>query len=60
VLLLDDVFSELDPARRKRLLAGIEVDQTILTATDASSVPTDLRTKGSIVEVAQYAHLLEP
>lgn len=34
ILLLDDVFSELDPIRRKRLLNFTKKTQTILTCTD--------------------------
>ena len=38
VLLLDDVFSELDSSRQSRLLTAIAHTQTIITATDAPSV----------------------
>lgn len=34
ILLLDDVFSELDPKRRKRLLKFCEKTQTLITCTD--------------------------
>ena len=34
VLLLDDVFSELDGGRRKRLLAALDSFQSIITSTD--------------------------
>ena len=37
-LLLDDVMSELDPARRRRLLANLEGIQTIVTCTDISDI----------------------
>ncbi len=37
VLLLDDVFSELDGSRRERLLAALEGFQSIVTATDRDS-----------------------
>lgn len=36
ILLLDDVFSELDPKRRKRLLKFCEKTQTLITCTDLS------------------------
>ena len=36
LLLLDDVFSELDPKRRKRLLKFCEKTQTLITCTDLS------------------------
>jgi DNA replication and repair protein RecF len=39
VLLLDDVFSELDSSRQGRLLTAISNAQTIITATDALRVP---------------------
>lgn len=38
VLLLDDVFSELDRKRQQHLLGAIRGCQTIMTATDASSI----------------------
>jgi len=34
VLLLDDVFSELDAARRKKLLSALDGFQTVITSTD--------------------------
>jgi DNA replication and repair protein RecF len=39
VLLLDDVFSELDPERSAALLAHLPAGQTLLTT--ASSLPPD-------------------
>lgn len=36
VLLLDDVFSELDTSRRKKLLTALDGFQSIITATDAT------------------------
>ena len=39
ILLLDDVFSELDPDRQKHLLDTIETCQTIITTTDLDSHP---------------------
>jgi DNA replication and repair protein RecF len=41
VLLLDDVFSELDPQRAEALVAHLPEGQTLLTT--ASSVPTGIR-----------------
>ncbi|MDE7463588.1 MAG: DNA replication/repair protein RecF [Clostridiales bacterium] len=35
VLLLDDVFSELDASRRKKLLSALDGFQTIITSTDS-------------------------
>jgi recombinational DNA repair ATPase RecF len=39
VLLLDDVLSELDPDRRRRVFDVTGGCQTIVTATDVESVP---------------------
>lgn len=39
VLLLDDVLSELDPERRRRVFETTAGAQTIVTATDAESIP---------------------
>jgi DNA replication and repair protein RecF len=42
LLLLDDVLSELDPARRRVLAARVaNVGQALLTATDAGMLPSD-------------------
>jgi DNA replication and repair protein RecF len=41
ILLLDDVFSELDNARRKALTAHLRNHQTIITTTDADVVTGD-------------------
>lgn len=38
IFLLDDVFSELDGARRRALVARLKKHQTIITTTDAESV----------------------
>ena len=38
ILLLDDVFGELDSVRRKALFSRLEKYQTIITATDADSL----------------------
>jgi DNA replication and repair protein RecF len=44
LLLLDDVFSELDPDRRAHLVRRIsELPQTLITATDPLEVDADLR-----------------
>ena len=43
LLLLDDVFSELDPQRRRATaLALRDADQVILTTADPESVPSEL------------------
>jgi|CXWL01.1.fsa_nt_gi DNA replication and repair protein RecF len=43
VLLLDDVFSELDPSRQKNLLRLFQVDQVIMTSTHLDSIPDNAR-----------------
>ena len=44
VLILDDVFAELDPTRRERLAQGINTaEQIIITAAVEQDVPADLR-----------------
>jgi DNA replication and repair protein RecF len=44
LLLLDDVFSELDPDRRAHLVRRIaELPQALITATDPTDVDADLR-----------------
>lgn len=42
LLLLDDVFSELDAGRRQRLIAALGVRQTIITTTDADHISGEL------------------
>lgn len=49
VLLLDDVFSELDIERRKQLLNAIKGCQTIITTTDI----------GELAEIAQHSTCIE-
>ena len=49
ILLLDDVLSELDTRRRADLLAAVrDLDQVLLTTTDATSIPD---------EAMAYAHV---
>jgi DNA replication and repair protein RecF len=44
LLLLDDVFSELDPARREWLLESVgRVDQTVVTSAEAVALPVAAR-----------------
>lgn len=40
VLLLDDVFSELDKTRRAKLLKRLDGFQTVITSTDAAEMPS--------------------
>ncbi|MGI6004352.1 MAG: DNA replication/repair protein RecF [Christensenellales bacterium] len=41
VLLLDDVFSELDIRRRERLMHAVSDGQTLITCTEAETLPID-------------------
>jgi DNA replication and repair protein RecF len=44
LLLLDDVFSELDPARRGHLVRRLaELPQALITTTDPDDIDADLR-----------------
>ena len=52
VLLLDDVFSDLDETRRTRLLQmNLEGSQCILTCTEVESLPTELLSKSKVYHV---------
>jgi DNA replication and repair protein RecF len=52
VLLLDDLFSELDPKRRRSVIDGIaHFDQVWLTATDLTSLPEDFLRDCSLYRV---------
>jgi recombinational DNA repair ATPase RecF len=52
VLALDDVLSELDPARRERVLAAAsEHEQVLLTATEPGIVPSEFLDKADIYTV---------
>jgi DNA replication and repair protein RecF len=51
VLLLDDIFSELDHERRKRLLEVIPKQQTIITTTDIHLVEPAYRKKVKKIEL---------
>lgn len=46
VLLLDDVMSELDPERRRRVFEVTHGTQTVVTATDHESVPAAAKVEG--------------
>jgi DNA replication and repair protein RecF len=52
ILLLDDVLSELDAQRRADLLDAVrDLDQVLLTTTDAASVPPEARAHASVYRV---------
>jgi DNA replication and repair protein RecF len=51
ILLLDDIFSELDKNRRMHLAKIVESAQTIITTTDLDHIEKGLRDKAKIVEL---------
>ncbi|RJO62255.1 DNA replication/repair protein RecF [candidate division WS5 bacterium] len=50
VLLMDDVFSELDEKRREKLVKAFEGQQTIVTTTDLDHITKELRKGANIYE----------
>lgn len=52
ILLLDDIFSELDKDRRLHLAKIVSHQQTIITTTDLDHIEKGLREKAKIVELA--------
>ncbi len=53
LLLLDDVFSELDGARRRALTDYLSDYQTVITTTDADVILKDFKTTPTIIPIAQ-------
>jgi len=54
ILLLDDVMSELDPARREYLLASIKgQEQVIITATELAPFPPDFLKKAVLFRIVE-------
>lgn len=51
ILLLDDIFSELDQERRHHLSNIVTSQQTIITTTDLDHIDKTLRDKAKIVEI---------
>lgn len=51
VLLLDDIFSELDEDHRRLVVDVIGNQQTILTSADSSTIPEELSKKISIIRL---------
>jgi len=51
ILLLDDIFSELDATRRKHLALIAQDQQTLITTTDLDHIGKDLREKAKIIEL---------
>ena len=56
VLILDDVFAELDSTRRKALAqVAMTAEQTIITAAVAEDVPAELAAQQFVVTPGQVA-----
>lgn len=51
ILLLDDIFSELDFDRRMHLAKIVQDQQTIITTTDLDHIEEGLRKKAKIIEI---------
>jgi len=51
ILLLDDIFSELDKERRMHLAGIVSGQQTIITTTDLDHIERGLREKAKIIEL---------
>lgn len=51
ILLLDDIFSELDADRRKHLAKIVANQQTIITTTDLDHIEKNLREKAKIINL---------
>ena len=51
ILLLDDIFSELDADRRMHLAKIVEGQQTMITTTDLDHIEKGLRQRAKIVEI---------
>jgi DNA replication and repair protein RecF len=56
ILLLDDVFSELDRERRGFLLGRLAGHQTIITTTDADAITREFHTPHSIISTEAKSH----
>lgn len=57
ILLLDDVFSELDRDRRGFLLGRLEGHQTVITTTDADAITREFKTPHAVIEMGQVVKL---
>ncbi|RJR14911.1 DNA replication and repair protein RecF [Candidatus Microgenomates bacterium] len=51
LLLLDDIFSELDHTHRAEVLNIVDKQQTIITTTDIHFIPENVRTEAEMVEL---------
>lgn len=52
ILLLDDMFSELDTARSRALASLIGTHRVVITATDAAMISPAIRERATVVEMA--------
>jgi len=55
LLLLDDIFSELDKNRRIHLAKIVGGQQTIITTTDLDHIEKNLREKAKIIEIEKHS-----
>ena len=53
LLLLDDVFSELDRSRRSYLIERLGVHQTVITTTDADAITREFKIPHSVISTAE-------
>ncbi len=53
VLLLDDIFSELDEEHRKLVLQTIKKQQTIITSADKKTVPAAAKGKADVIQLGR-------
>ena len=51
VLLLDDIFSELDPEHRDLIFGLIASQQTIMTTADSEVIPREIRRSAAVIEL---------
>jgi len=51
ILLLDDIFSELDAQRRRLVLKVIPKHQTIITTADLGQIPKNFQKKGEVIKL---------
>lgn len=52
ILLLDDIFSELDKNKRNRLAGILDKQQSIITTTDISFIEKNVLERGSLLELS--------
>lgn len=57
ILLLDDVFAELDKRHSESLLGFFDGSQTFITATDAEYIPKSIMEKAKVIRLSQNPNL---